>query len=631
MVKLSIIIPAYNAEPYIYELLDVLKPQITKEVEVFVIDDGSRNPLDINEPWIKFMSNDRNRGISYTRNRGLELAKGDCIHFLDADDLVPDNYVEYIINLIDTREFDYIDLSWKSLPGGGANYDIKLNSDNDYLTNPSASTRIFKRSFIGDTRFAEKKDAAEDEDFTRHLGIKHAKRICATEYMYFYRTYVPDSNSKRFIRGERRTHRVGYFYRNFTKAMKDEFEAIKRDDELHEVILLTYKNEVPEIEKYATVFCPPQHTRVMEAKGEPSNMFTIIPTPIKADIVIWTKSIDMVGGIESFIYNFCACMREKYNIVVLYERINELQKAKITKYARCVQNEPNKVVVCDTLIVNRIGDNIAPNIKYEKIVQIAHCIRQQPTWHIPQRRDAIVCVSNASKQSFGDEGKKAKVINNLLYDEHTEKALLLVSATRVNASDKGGNDDRMRKLAKLMKDRGIKFVWLYWGNMALHNAPEGMIYMGVDMNIKPYIKMADYLVQLSDSEAFSYSLLESLCLGTALIVTPLSQNKDMKIKDGVNAHIVPFDFDESYDVEKFKDIPKFNYKYDNQKLIDKWVDVIENTVPAVYDLQKPVFVKVVVTYQDLQIGRILSEGEVIQMESERADELSRKGLVEIVR
>lgn len=629
MIKLSVIIPAYNAEPYIHELIDCLDKQVTKEVQVIVIDDGSKKPLEIKKPWVEFYRNDRNRGISYTRNRGLELAKGKAIHFVDADDMLAENYVKYILNMIDTREFDYIDLSWKSMTGGGSVYDFKLNSDKDYLTNPSASTRIFSREFIGDTRFAEKKDAAEDEDFTRHLGIKYGKRICATEYMYFYRTYVPDSNSKRFIRGEKNTHRVAYYYRQFTRNMVEEIESIKRDDELHEVLLLTHRNEVPEIETYATVFCPPQPVRVMESKGEPCNYINIIPTPIKADLIIWTRQIDHIGGIETFIYNFCACMREKYRIVVLYDNMDAEQYAKINKYARCVKNDLSKIVMCDTLIVNRIGDPIPHNVRYEKVIQMAHCIRQQPTWHIPQKRDAIVCVSSASKQSFDDEGKKAKVINNLYYDENTEKALLLISATRVNASDKGGNDDRMRRLAKLMNDRGIKFVWLYWANMKLNNEPEGMVYMGCKMNVRPYIKMADYLVQLSDSEAFSYSLLEALCLGTALIVTPLSQNKDMKIKDGVNAHIVPFDFDESYDVTKFKDIPKFNYRYDNQKLIDKWVDVIENTQPRAVDFEKPVYVKATRTYRDMELDRIINEGEVVQMESDRANELKLKGLVEV--
>ena len=43
--KLSIIIPAFNAEPYISELLNRLMPQVTKDVEVIVVDDGSKQPF----------------------------------------------------------------------------------------------------------------------------------------------------------------------------------------------------------------------------------------------------------------------------------------------------------------------------------------------------------------------------------------------------------------------------------------------------------------------------------------------------------------------------------------------------------------------------------------------------------
>ena len=46
MVELSIIIPAYNAEPFIFELVERLKPQITN-TELIIIDDGSTKPLDI--------------------------------------------------------------------------------------------------------------------------------------------------------------------------------------------------------------------------------------------------------------------------------------------------------------------------------------------------------------------------------------------------------------------------------------------------------------------------------------------------------------------------------------------------------------------------------------------------------
>ena len=215
-VKLSIIIPCYNAEPYIYELLDCLDKQMTKEVEVILIDDGSKTPVLSNYKWLKLIRQE-NKGISKTRNRGLEMSKGEYVWFVDADDLIAKNAIEYILDKINNQDFDYIDLSWKSLEDD--RFIFKLNSDSDKLSNPSASTRLFKRSFIGDTRFPEKKDASEDEDFTRHLGLKDAKRVCATEYMYFYRTETPGSNSKRFLNDERETKRIGYYFNHITADM----------------------------------------------------------------------------------------------------------------------------------------------------------------------------------------------------------------------------------------------------------------------------------------------------------------------------------------------------------------------------------------------------------------------------
>ena len=475
MIKLSIIITAYNAEPYIHELLDVLEPQVTDEVQTIVIDDGSDKPLEIDRSWLEFYSNDGNKGIPYSRNKGIEMAKGKCIHIIDADDLVPENYVEYIINMIDTKKFDYIDLSWKSMPGGGAQCNFKLNSDDDSLPNPSASTRVFSRKFIGNTRFNLNKDAAEDEDFTRHLGIKHAKRVCATEYMYFYRTYVPNSNSKLYFSGLRKTHKVGFFYNHVNS--NDVLERVKEADKFHEPVVLTYKNDIPELEKYATVICPPVPTRVMEIYGEPNNFLQQIPMPTKAELVLYSSTIGRIGGVETFIHNFVKAMKDKHDILVLYDNIDESQFSKLTKYVRCQKHNPTNPTICDNLIMVRIKDRVPVNVKYKKIFQMVHCVKQQD-FTIPQSRDAIVCVSEASKKSFGELAKDAGVINNLIDDDPVEKALILVSATRIHAPDKGKNDERMIRLAKLLKKQGIKFVWMYFGNLKLMNAPEEMIYMG---------------------------------------------------------------------------------------------------------------------------------------------------------
>lgn len=626
MIRFSIIIPAYNAEPYIYELLDRLNPQITDEVEVILIDDGSDVPIKTEYDWVK-LYRQKNKGISKTRNRGLKLAKGEAIGFIDADDLVAENYVHSVLKTLKNKEWDYIDLSWRSLEDN--HFWFKLNSDNDALENPSACTRIFKRSFIGDHRFPEKKDAAEDEHFTRHLELKKAKHVCITDFMYFYRTETPNSNSKQFMKDVTKTKRIAYYYNHVTANMTDLLERVKKDDESNEVFVLTNKCDIPELEKYCHLFCPPRHVRVMEKHGQPTDLIELVERPIKCDIVIWTHETFPIGGLETFIHNFCANMCHLYDIVVLYDIMDRGQIERVSRFARCIQNNLKVPVFCDSVIINRIFDEIPPNVKYNKSIQMVHCTKQHYTWKIPQNRDAIVCVSSASKESFKEEAKHAEVINNMTYETKVKDMLFIVSATRIGAGDKGKNDERMVKLANLMTAKGISYIWLYFGDKKLINEPKDMVYMGVNLDIAPYIKKADYLCQLSDQEAFSYSLLESLNMNTPLLVTPLEQNKDMHIVDGKNAYIIPFDFDNTFDVEKFLNIPKFEYHYDNKKLIAKWKKLIEETESKHNDPNN-VLVSCTTTYQDLELKRLVEFGEIISVSPERAKTLTDLNLCKYV-
>lgn len=625
-IKLSIIIPCYNAEPYIYELLTHIQPQITKEVEVILIDDGSKIPVKADYEWLKLIRQ-RNAGISKARNKGLEMAKGELIWFIDADDLIADNAIETILDALKHKEFDYIDLSWKSLEDD--RFIFRLYSDNDSLSNPSACTRVFKRSFIGDTRFSEKKDASEDEDFTRHLGIRNAKHICITEYMYYYRTETPGSNSKRFLNDEQETKRIGYYFKRITKDMTYLIDEIKKEDEVNEVFVLTEKNDLPELAKYCQIWCPPKGLRVMESRGESNKFFSIIPRPIKTQVVLYRTEIDAIGGIETFIYSFCKQMSKYYDITVVCNSIAIEQLGRLVEICPVVKNNPSVPIFCDTLIVNSIGEQIPRNISFKKSVQMVHCTKQN-NWRVPQDRDVIVNVSQASKDSFGDEAKNGIVIHNLTVPEKTHKALLLVSALRVGAEDKQGNDQRCIKFAHMLEQAGIEYMWLYFGNKPMRNAPENMIYGGLKQNIKPYIAKADYLVQLSGAEAFSYSLLESLELQTPVIVTPLEQNKDMGIIDGENAYIVPFEV-EGFDVKKILKIPKFEYKHDNASIVKQWRDLLGNSKPTrKYKPKKEVEIETIKEYKDLQLGELMKIGTRRKMKYPRALELQNLGFIRIV-
>ena len=101
MSKLSIIIPAYNAEQYIKQCLDSIlqnsKESLSK-TEIIVINDGSTdNTLKILESYnqhknIKIHTT-KNQGVSAARNLGISLAKGEWVTFIDADDTISDNFI----------------------------------------------------------------------------------------------------------------------------------------------------------------------------------------------------------------------------------------------------------------------------------------------------------------------------------------------------------------------------------------------------------------------------------------------------------------------------------------------------------------------------------------------------------
>ena len=150
-IKLSIIIPYYNDGESTQKLLDVLSPQVTDQIEVMVIDDGSRIPFESQHAWCKVYHKE-NGGVSTARNLGIDKAKGEYITFMDADDTIPEYYVERLLLKIEESKADVIEYSWKTINGS---YQIILTSDSDYQVNPAVWCRAFKKSFLGDIRFNE--------------------------------------------------------------------------------------------------------------------------------------------------------------------------------------------------------------------------------------------------------------------------------------------------------------------------------------------------------------------------------------------------------------------------------------------------------------------------------------------
>lgn len=627
--RLSIIVPYFNAEPYTSELLAVLAPQITDEVEVIIVDDGSRTPFETEYSWAKVIHKE-NGGCATARNVGLDHAHGEYISFIDADDMVSRNFIQKVLEKTkQSPQPDVIDLSWKSLDNQGAQHDHRLTSDSDYLTNPSVCTRVFKADFIDDNRFNEFKDSTEDEDFSRKVGyldrdnwIIHAS---VTDYVYFYRTSVPNSKIKRFKLGLMHTKRIVYYVPHVAADDYELLEQIKRDDEHNEVWLLTGQCDIPEIKRYCQIH-KPFKIWAHEKKGVPCNLIEIIPEPIKAQVAVYCEHAAKVGGITTFIRNYCILLRDSYDIIFVYNKIDFFQLKEINKIVRCVEYRPDINIVCDTLILNRLTDHVYSNIYYKKTIQMIHCCKQL-SMKVPEGRDLYINVSQASKDSWGDVCKDSFVIHNPLIDKG--KSLFLISATRVGAGDKGDNDNRMRILANMLNDKEIPFVWLNYSSGTLANPPKNFYNMPAIPDVKRLIKAADYLVQLSDEEAYSYAILEALSAHTAVLATPFDSLFEQGFVDGKTGYLIPKDM--NFDVTKLLNVPKFTYQHDNKRIMTQWLDILgdPHPTPGYYE-KNDVLVNCVQDYHDIELGRLVHKGESLLMPEYRAKMIMNKyGYIQI--
>ena len=101
---ISVIINVYNGEKYIKRCIDSVINQTYKNLEILIINDGSTdNTLSIcksyNDKRIRII-NQKNMGLSLARNVGLDNAKGDYFYFVDADDYIDKDTIEYLYNLL---------------------------------------------------------------------------------------------------------------------------------------------------------------------------------------------------------------------------------------------------------------------------------------------------------------------------------------------------------------------------------------------------------------------------------------------------------------------------------------------------------------------------------------------------
>jgi len=219
MVKISVIIPVYNVEEYLKQCLDSIVNQSLNEIEIICINDGSADKsLKILEDYAKNDSrfvivSQENCGQGAARNRGLDIAQGEYVVFVDPDDWIEENALEKIYacfksNDTDVVQFDYKDyndytkitkkIDFSKFLKKKFNYEIK---DGGFYSWKEIFHKKFKYSkftvwskayslkFLreNDIKFPLNKHG-EDDVFSAQVFLE-TERICyLKDFLYVYRT-----------------------------------------------------------------------------------------------------------------------------------------------------------------------------------------------------------------------------------------------------------------------------------------------------------------------------------------------------------------------------------------------------------------------------------------------------------
>lgn len=221
MNTISVIVPVYNALRWLDECLNSISAQTHSNFELILVDDGSTDGSSevcdayatVNEGVS--VVHQTNAGVANARNVGLDMAKGDWIAFIDADDVVHPEYLTYLLGLCLQYDCDVAQCrqmrSEQFIPTqfGVEVDDVVLYTGQQMQwglcgrggTRSMMWCKLFHRNMFDGLRFPEGL-IHEDEAIIHHALNKASQMAFSTSKYYLYRT-TPDSIMNKPLSGRR--------------------------------------------------------------------------------------------------------------------------------------------------------------------------------------------------------------------------------------------------------------------------------------------------------------------------------------------------------------------------------------------------------------------------------------------
>ena len=224
-IKLTVVMPIYNAYDYLRPALDSVIDQTLREIEIICIDDGSTDPtLSVLKEYQKLDSRVRivtenNAGVSVARNKGLVRARGEYVIFLDADDFYELTLLERLYNAAKEQDLDITVCGYDMYNDKAARFEEGVDGEEDkplragevvskatlqdgifQSTTSYVWNKLFKTSFLRDKElnFAPELYVFEDVHFIL-TTLSMAQRIGKIDdKLIHHRIYSNQSRPKLF-------------------------------------------------------------------------------------------------------------------------------------------------------------------------------------------------------------------------------------------------------------------------------------------------------------------------------------------------------------------------------------------------------------------------------------------------
>lgn len=202
-VLVTIIIPVYNVAQYLPKCLDSVINQYYRNLDIILIEDASTD--DSNQichhysnldSRIRLIEHPINKGISFNRKEGIDLAKGEYIFFLDSDDYIELNLVDKVVKVMQDQEVDIVSFSYRKFGESQLDYrcqicDLseKITDTNQFLNHMTSYLwdKCFKKALLKDLTYFLDLNYGEDHIILIQAASKASAFYCLSEPLYWYR------------------------------------------------------------------------------------------------------------------------------------------------------------------------------------------------------------------------------------------------------------------------------------------------------------------------------------------------------------------------------------------------------------------------------------------------------------